>query len=582
MDNRKEVIRAGSLILFFMLLVFVLRLWQLQILRGEYYYNLSLKNRVSVVKLPAPRGIIYDRRGRALVDNEPYFVVSLLPKPPGRGINLTELSELLGISPDELSERIIRQRPYTLEPIVLKKGLTFKEVAEIEARRSDFPGLIIQTEIIRSYPYGNTASHLIGYISHPHEEEVKSGRFSDLPRKSYIGRWGAEALFDEDLKGVPGVRYIEVDALGRQIHPLQEFPPQQGNDIHLSVDIETQIVAENAFGKRSGALLALNPGTGEIISLVSLPSFDPNIFVRGISEEQWKEIINNPGHPFLNRVFQSRYPPGSVFKIITALAGLEEGVINEDTSFYCSGKIEVGIWTFRCWKNEGHGHTNITKGLVESCDVFFYETGKLLGIDRIAKYAKALGLDRKIGLGLSNEIPGIIPTSAWKRKTKGRPWYLGETFNAAIGQGYVTITPAHAAILISAIANGGSVYRPSLLRLSQPPEPISKISITPEHLSIVREALKGVVNDPKGTGWRAKSERFIIAGKTGTAQVVGSSDETIRRGPRDHAWFVAYAPYKEPQIAVSVFVEHGGHGGEAAAPIARDVIENYLEGVAWE
>ncbi len=582
MESKERAIRVIAFFTLLTGLVFLLRLWQLQILRGNYYLQLSHKNRVSVVKIPAPRGIIYDRRGKPLVKNEPYFVVSLLPKPPGKEINLSALSELIGLSVEEISERIIRQKPYSLEPITLKRGLRFRDVARIEARRSDFPGLIIQTEIIRSYPYGKTASHLIGYISHPHEEEVRKGKFRDLPKGSYVGRWGAEALFNDRLTGTPGVRFIEVDALGRQLHPIKTVLPVRGEDIRLSIDIEAQKAAEAAFGRRSGALLALNPKNGEVLSLVSLPSFDPNIFVRGISRASWERIINDPGHPFLNRVFQSRYPPGSVFKIVTGLAGLEEGVIGRNFTVFCKGKIEVGIWTFRCWKEEGHGITDFQKAIVESCDIFFYEVGRLLGIDRIAKYAKALGLEMKPGLGLSTEIQGIIPTTSWKKKNRGKPWYLGETFNAAIGQGYVTITPAHAALLISAMANGGSVYRPVLTIQKDPPEPVSKISITPEHLKALRTALVGVVNSEKGTGRRARSERFLIAGKTGTAQVVGNPSGRAATGPRDHAWFVAYAPAEDPSIALSVFVEHGGHGGEAAAPIAKEVIESYLSGEGWE
>ncbi|NOY65064.1 MAG: penicillin-binding protein 2 [Nitrospirae bacterium] len=577
MRDKKKTLYFFVYITLGVMCVFILRLWQLQILKGDYYREKSIKNRVRIIRLPAPRGIIYDRKGNALVKNTPYFIVSLIPE-LSEEVDVKGLSQLLGVSEEEIQERINKHDKHSLEPIRLKEGITFKEVSYIEARRSDFPGLIVETDITRTYPYKETAAHLIGYLSHPagNRADMETKGFS---RGTFIGQWGVEHLYDDKLRGQPGKKYIEVDALGRQLRTLKVLKPVKGEDIRLSIDLDTQIAAERAFKRRSGALLALDPNSGDILAMVSLPSFDPNIFIKGVTEKQWKRLLRNPGHPLLNRVFQSQYPPGSVFKIITAIAALQEGIITKNFKVNCTGEIQVGNWRFRCWKKGGHGIVNLRRAIVESCDVYFYEVGRMLGIDRIAKYAHAFGLGKPTGIRLVSEKRGLIPTTKWKLEKKGRPWYLGETFNASIGQGYVTVTPAQAAVLISALANGGKVFRPKLT-LSEAPEIISRLPLKKEIIKFMNNALTGVIEDPKGTGWRARSDKVRIAGKTGTAQVISISDnmETARRYPKDHAWFVAFAPVEKPSIALSVFVEHGGHGGKSAAPIARTVIETYLRG----
>ncbi|MEC4684827.1 MAG: penicillin-binding protein 2 [Nitrospirota bacterium] len=580
MIDKKKTITVLAYISMAVFVVFLLRLWQLQILKGSYYRKQSEKNRVRVFKIPAPRGIIFDRNGIPLVKNAPYFIASLIPGLSKKGLNLSGLSKLLDTSVEDLSEKIANRKKHVLEPIRLKEGLSFAQVARIEARRSDFPGLVVETEITRAYPYGSTGAHLIGYLSLPTEAQLRKGLFAGTPRGTFVGQWGVEALYDKRLKGVPGKRFIEVDALGRQLRTLKVVPPQKGEELTLSVDIRTQKTAEEAFKGKAGALMALDPQSGEVLALVSLPSFDPNLFVRGISQKQWNRLQRHPGHPFLNRVFQSQYPPGSIFKIVTAIAALEEGVVDENFSVDCTGEIHVGIWKFSCWKGQGHGKTALRKAIVESCDIYFYEIGRLLGMDRIAKYANALGLGIAPGVKLSAERKGLIPTTSWKLRKKGIPWYLGETFNAAIGQGYVSITPAQAALMIAAIANGGNVYRPELLKDQPGPEPIAKLSLSPKTLRIIRDSLVAVVEDRKGTGGTARSEIVRIAGKTGTAQVIKIPEvvkKKLANKYRDHAWFVAYAPVKNPSIAVSVFVEHGGHGGETAGPIAKATIEAYMK-----
>jgi penicillin-binding protein 2 len=358
---------------------------------------------------------------------------------------------------------------------------------------------------------------------------------------------------------------------------LQETPPVKGTDMTLSIDINLQKEAEKAFGDRAGALVAIQPDTGEILGLISKPSFDPNLFTKGIDSDTWITITEDKKNPMLNRALQSQYPPGSTFKIVTAIAGLEEGVINPDTKVDCRGGIHYGKWNFGCWRKHGHGVVSLHRAIVESCDVFFYEVGKRLGIDRIYAYATALGLGKKTGIELGNERQGLIPNTEWKLEKKKLPWFLGETFNAAIGQGYVGVTPIQLAEMTSTVANGGILYKPTLIKGAKPII-YGKAKINPENLENVKKGLFGVVNEPSGTGWASRSSLTSIAGKTGTAQVVSSKKgRYYSEAFRDHAWFVAFAPMEKPEIALSVLVEHGGHGGTTAAPIAKTAIEAYMK-----
>jgi penicillin-binding protein 2 len=398
-----------------------------------------------------------------------------------------------------------------------------------------------------------------------------------VPPDAFIGQWGVEKAFDATLRGVAGQRVIEVDALGREIRLLEETPPVRGSHVFLSIDMALQEEAERAFDGRAGALVALKPDTGEVLGLVSSPSFDPNQFAKGIAFDAWLSLSEDKKLPMLNRALQSQYPPGSTFKIITAIAGLEEGVINSSSVVNCSGSISFGRWRFGCWRKSGHNAVSLHRALVESCDVYFYEVGKRLGIDKIHDYAVRFGLGSETGIPLGSERQGLVPDTDWKMAKMKTGWYLGETFVNAIGQGYVAATPVQMAVMMAAVANGGDVYQPTILRGADPVL-IRKADVKPETLDLVKDALQGVVNEPSGTGWTAKSAVTTICGKTGTAQVVG-----LRRGNqsnaekfKDHAWFVAFAPNERPEVALSVLVEHGGHGGSAAAPIAKKAIEAYL------
>jgi penicillin-binding protein 2 len=572
--SEKILIIAYVVVAAFLLLI--MRLWQLQILQGKEYRKLSEANRLRIISIPAPRGIIFDRNGIQLVKNSPYYYASLIPDEFDIR-KVDSLSKVLNMPIEEILEEINKNGLSPFSPIRLKQGLSFTEVALIEARRSDFPGLIIEAEVSREYLYGDVGSHLIGYLGKLNPSQSKDPALKDIPPDTFIGQWGVELLFDKSLRGTLGKRVIEVDALGREIRLLQEKPPIKGKDITLSIDINLQEEAEKAFGEKAGALVAIKPDTGEILGMVSKPSFDPNLFAKGISYDKWIAITQDKKNPMLNRALQSQYPPGSVFKIVTAIAGLEEGVISPETRVDCRGGIDYGRWHFGCWRKQGHGVVSLHRAIVESCDTYFYEAGKRLGIDKIYDYATNLGLGKKTGIELGREKQGLIPNTNWKLENKKHPWYLGETFNAAIGQGYVAVTPLQLAVMISTIANGGNLYKPTLIKDAQPI--ISgKVKIRSDTLEIVKSGLFGVVNEPGGTGWAAKSQLMSIGGKTGTAQVVAIKRDSqyLPEKFRDHAWFVAFAPVEKPEIALAVLVEHGGHGGGAAAPIAKRAIEGYM------
>lgn len=575
-DSPERLLTVGYVIAA-LFLILAMRLWQLQILQGSEYRKLSEENRLRVVRVAAPRGIIYDRNGLPLVKNAPYYSVSLNPQTLDRS-DMEALASLLRMDAGVLEGKIRHNRSL-YEPIKLKEGLSPRDVAYIEARRSDFQGLSIDVDLSRDYLFGSIGSHLIGYLGKPNESQANTPEFRDFPPDAFIGQWGVEKLYDRELRGTAGERIIEVDAMGRELRLIQEKPSVRGEDIRLAMDINLQKEAEEAFGERPGAFVALKPDTGEVLALASRPSFDPNLFAKGINANQWEGLMKNARQPFLNRALQSQYPPGSTFKIVTAIAALEEGVIDPDTKTTCRGGLAYGKWHFGCWQKHGHGTLSLHRALVESCDVYFYEAGRKLGIDRLAEHARELGLGSEIGLPLVKERRGLIPDTKWKEEKRKQPWYLGETFNASIGQGYVAATPFQMAQVVSIVANGGIIYRPSLLLLKDRPESSKRLNIKPEILALIGKALFGVVNEHGGTGWAAHSSITHVCGKTGTAQVVSLKKESkyLPELHRDHAWFVAYAPYEKPEIALSVMVEHGGHGGGAAAPIAKRAIEAYLK-----
>ncbi|MBI4686874.1 MAG: penicillin-binding protein 2 [Nitrospirae bacterium] len=510
--EKRISISAYVIILIFVVLL--LRLWYLQVLNIEKYRNIAERNRLRIIKVPAPRGIIYDRNNKALVKNIPSFDISLdtkdLPNDPAA---LSEIGSLVGLTGEEVAEKLKHASSKPFEPVKLKENAAWEEVARVEARRIDFPGLEVNVEVSREYLYGETASHLIGYLGKLTEKQEKNAEYKDVPKNAFIGQWGIEKIYDKTLRGTAGEKAIEVDAIGREIRVIGETEAVKGKDLKLTIDIDLQLRAEETLNDRAGAVVAVDPNTGDILVLVSKPSFDPNHFSRGIQSEYWNELINDPKKPMLNRALQSQYPPGSTFKIITAIAGIESGAITDTTGAVCRGGTQLGNHFFRCWKEKGHGHVTLHKALVESCDVYFYELGKRVGVDKIAEYALMFGLGGPVGMDLIKERAGIIPSTQWKYKTKSQPWFMGETLSVAIGQGYVSVTPVQMARLISAVANGGKLYRLNLLNdAGNSPKVVSEVKIKPETLALIKDALKGVVMEPGGTAYAIRSNLFSMAG----------------------------------------------------------------------
>lgn len=457
-------VNIGIYIIIGLILIICLRLWQLQLVEGDKFRKLSENNRLRILQTPAARGIIYDKNGKPLVKNIPFFSVSIVFDSRNYP-DIQALSLLLNMDRKEIEQKLKRQNSPFI-PIKLKQGLNFKEIALIESRKSDFPGIFIETDVSREYLTGRVASHIIGYLGKINPSQLDDPELRHLPPEAFTGQWGAEMLFDKHLRGYPGQRIIEVNALGREMRMLHEKSPQMGKDLKMSIDINIQKAAEEAFDGKNGALVALKPHSGEILAMVSLPSFDPNVFSRGISVKEWNSIISDRKKPMLNRAIQSQYPPGSIFKLITAIAALEEAVIDPDTKINCTGAVHYGKWSFGCWKKGGHGAVDMHKAIVESCDVYFYEIGKRLGIDRIYKYAALFGLGRDTGIELMpvKEKKGLIPNTQWKKEKLNQPWYLGDTFISAIGQGFVSTTPIQAAMMTAVFANGGVFINPFLFR----------------------------------------------------------------------------------------------------------------------
>ncbi len=587
-DIQKRLPFLVAFVILFMLALFI-RLWYLQVVKGEYYYELAENNRIRPVRLRPPRGIIYDRYGRPLVENVLTFDISLVPEDISdlEG-TIKKVSSLIKVKPEDIRAALDEAAPIRgkYEPVKIKEEAPWEEVAVIEAHQADLPGVVVEPEHRRHYPYGDLASHQLGYIGKVSQSQRKKDQ-TDI--NMLVGQSGLEKTYDKLLRGIPGRKMIQVNAAGVKVKDLGTEEPKPGTDLYLTIDLDIQKAAEEALGDRAGAVVAMDPNSGEILALASHPNFDPNLFPRGISPKDWVRLSNDPTHPLYDRAIQSAYPPGSTFKIIVSLAGLETGVIKPNDHVTCKGFIKSGRQVFHCWRKQGHGSLSFHKGLVESCDVYFYTMGERIGFDRIAEFARRMGLGSITGVPLADEKAGLIPTTEWKKEKRGEAWYPGDTYINSIGQGYVLVTPIQACQMIAAIANGGLFYRPHLLEQTRnretgivkrfSPELRGKVAIDPKVLEELRSALVGVVNEPDGTAHAAGTPLAVVAGKTGTAQVVAQKVPGRRLGVKeqDHAWFVSYAPADNPKIAVAVLVEHGGHGGGAAAPVARKVIEEYMK-----
>lgn len=569
-------------------LLLICRFWYLQIIRHSYYLELSEKSRIRNFKIIAPRGFIRDRNGKIIASSAPNFVLEISREEmENKDLLFTELSRIFNKEKGAIEKLFAEREKITprFYPVLLFENLKREEIVEIEALKWKLKGVKISYHSERSYPFGSLASHILGYVSQINKADLEKIKGYQVGTK--IGKAGLESVFEPYLRGFDGVEKIEVDAYGRKQKILYRLDPVAGGSVDLTIDWLLQEAAENALGEKNGAVVAISPKTGEILALASHPNFDPNLFVKGFSKEDWLTIVKNPYHPMQNKAFQGIFPPGSTFKLVTAIAGLEEGAINGSTHFYCNGKKKIGNKDFRCWRDGGHGNVNIHKALVESCDVFFYETALKVGPEKLAYYAKKLGLGQKTELGLSGELAGIVPSPEWKYQRYKQKWYDGDTLPFAIGQGYLAVSPIQLAIAYATFANGGSVLKPVLVKQFEGengkmvavnvPQIKESISLKPETIELVRKGLIGVVNESGGTGHSSYLSQILVAGKTGTAQVRAFKDRRKLSGfQNDHAWFVAFAPAYDPEIVVCVFVMHGGHGGGAAAPVAKDVMQKFF------
>lgn len=571
------------------------RLFYLQVVEGKEYRRLSEINSIRLHDIDAPRGLVFDRQGQMLVDNRPSFDLHIIlkdAKPLEDTLN--RLDRITGLSLDDLKERIRANRKrggYT--PILLKEDIGRDLLAAIEVQKYDLPGVMVNISPRRHYLQVDRAAHLLGYMGEISSNELRKLNGSGLKSGDFIGKYGLEKTFETSLRGRRGGRQVEVNATGQVVRVIKSVEAIAGQNIVLTIDHETQVAAEEALVGWAGSVVAIDPNNGEIIAMASSPTFDPNMFVVGMSRDQWKGLIANPYRPLENKAIQAEYPPASTYKIVTAMAGLEEKVIDQETTYYCPGHYRYGNRVYRCWKRGGHGEVDLTRAIAESCDVYFYQVGEAVGVDRLAHYASACGLGALTGIDLGQEAEGLIPTANWKLKRFGEPWQGGETLSIAIGQGFNLVTPLQMAVMTAAVGNGGIRYKPQLIKkmvsventvtFEAQAEVVGRIPVAAETLERIKHGLWSVVNQQKGTAFASRIKGLEFSGKTGTAQVVSRppddvvDQEQIDEMLKDHAWFVAYAPEQNPRIAVAVIIEHGEHGSSAAAPIAREVIRTYFK-----
>ena len=590
LQRRLTILKIGLLLVVGLL---TLRLWHLQIREGPYYRDLSQTNLTRSIVLEPARGLIYDRNGVLLANNVPSFSLYVTLEDVKDREDLTrKLMKLVRLDEVRLRKKL-SERSTKLVQRKVKDRLTLREAALIESHRLDLPGVMIQAESQRNFPTGLTASHVIGYVGEVSADQLEQADYTDLHQGSIVGQYGVENTYDRFLRGRAGQKLIEADALGHEKRTVSVEKPRAGDDLYLTIDLRLQKLAEELLGDEAGAIVALDPKTGEVLALASRPAFDPNVLSRELTAKQWEEVVQHEGRPLTNRATQGQYPPGSTFKIAMAAAALETKTVEPSTQIRCAGGYQFGRRFYRDWKAGGHGLMNVTEALVQSCDVFFYTAGQRMGIDTIASYAKLFGLGSPTGIELPSERLGIVPSTDWKQKVRSEQWLPGETISASIGQGYVTVTPIQMASLTATVANNGVPVRPRLVKavmdratgrvLELPSVPLSRLSIRPETLAIIRNALAGVVTE--GTARSAKSSLVTIAGKTGTAQALSlrlGPEKNIPKKFRDHAWFVSYAPVESPRIAVTILVEHMGHGGSAAAPLAKQMIEAFVKLTPYE
>jgi penicillin-binding protein 2 len=585
-ERRTAVVRAVFATAF---VGYLLTLWYHQTLQGAEYRLQADNNILRTQEVPAYRGNILDRHDRVLVKNRLSFNV-LLHREILRDLDrvVSFLAEVLDLPPETIRGRIeaSRHRP-AHEPVVIEEDVAMAQAVSIEARRVEWPELSIAVTSRRDYPERRLAAHVVGYVGEISEEEIRSGEFqADLRGGDIVGKTGVERVYEVELQGSKGFKTVLINSRGRVVEELGvERRPEHGKDVVLTLDADLQRALEEGLEGQVGAGIFLDPEGGEILAMASSPAFEPDLFSRRFPPREWQALIADPLKPLQNRASLSRYSPGSTFKIIVAAAALEERIVTPSTTVYCPGYAIIYGHRFRCHNAAGHGEVDLEKAIVHSCNVYFYNVGKNLGIERIAAYARRMGLGVETGIDLLYEDPGLIPTPEWKRRERGQPWYAGETISVSIGQGPLSVTPLQMARLAASLANGGRQIIPHLRRSADDGKRLA-VARTPEAAGFsettrraLRRAMTGVVN--RGTGHRTRLPGIQVAAKTGTAQFsarsAGVDADELPYAIRDHAWLVGYAPAEDPQIAFAIFIEHGGHGGTTAAPVARRVLERFFD-----
>ncbi|WP_455199471.1 penicillin-binding protein 2 [Kaarinaea lacus] len=599
-ETRLFISRAVIALILSVALVLVLmgRLVDLQILEHNTYKVLSDQNRVNIRPVPPTRGLIYDRNGILLAQNLPSYSLEIIPEQvEDLDKTILELSELIDIQDDDIDN--FRARLKTTrrhKPISLRTRLSDEEVARIAVNRHRFNGVDTVARLYRHYPQGQLAAHALGYIGRISEKELQQIDPTNYEGTDYIGKTGIEKYYEDLLHGEVGIEQVEANAQGRTLRVLDTTLPIPGLNLHLSLDVEMQRIAEKAFGKDNGALVAIDPTDGSVLALVSMPTYDPNLFVAGIDSKTYQSLQDSRDQPLFNRALRGRYPPGSTVKPFIGLAGLEYGLVLPNVSTYCPGwyMLEGDERKYRDWKKEGHGPVDLNQAIVQSCDVYFYDLALTLGIDRLSQFMEPFGFNDLTGIDTSGELTGLIPSREWKRKTRHKPWYPGETLITGIGQGFSLTTPLQLAAATATLSRYGHQLRPRIVAATEDPDSQEKVwlpgapnaavpVINKANWDYIIRAMTKVVHSPRGTARRiADGARYKIAGKTGTAQVFGIKqdeeyvEEDIDKRLRDHALFISFAPVENPRIAVAVVVENGGSGGAVAAPIARMVMDHYL------
>ncbi len=584
-DNRILARRlvVARLLIGLVFLGLCLKLWHLMVIRFDHYRELAERNQVRTVPLMAPRGPVLDRDGRVLVENINAFNLFLYRE------EVTDLEDSkeflvseLEVDPVRFQERLDEAAGYPdFRPLLVKENLSMEQVARLLAHQAEHPELKIFEQPRRLYRYGQLAAHVLGFVGEISRAELDFDEFSGHKPGDVIGKSGIERVYNRQLTGRDGFSRVLVNSSGKALQELVKKEPEPGAELRLTLDLDLQQVAETELGDQPGAVIAIDPRNGDVLVLASRPAFDPNWFATRITQKQWEELTTNPDNPLQNRVIQNAFSPGSIFKVIMALGGLELGVINPQTSVYCNGGVELYGNYFHCWKAGGHGLVHLAEAIQHSCNVYFFLLGQKLGIDRIAEFSRRIGLGEPTGIDLTGEVSGLVPSSAWKQRTTGQPWFAGETISVAIGQGPLNVTPAQLARAIGAVATG-RVPQLRLVRAEDDDGQAAElVGFSTDNLQAVRNAMWKVVN-AAGTGRAAQVANFDVCGKTGTAQTIGRKvretlSEELQEKYEPNAWFVGFAPRENPEIVVAVIVQRGGGGSTGAAPIAGRLFEAYYK-----